>query len=232
MTGRSGEQATVDVEREDLLVRHIRLAQPEVCALVDEPTDDRGTQCRIRDEPGHAGHEVGSLLHQRRPFDHRGTLAISALHATALIGKTPGMSIELIPLCTATATLAEPFFLPNTPTGTRVIAEVQSFDVEGERIRASMKGSAAADWMVLGPTGIGTLDVRALLETDDGALVYTWYHGRLDLSRGAGASPVYSAPLYETGDERYAWLNAIQAVGKGTLSADAHTLVYEIAEVR
>jgi hypothetical protein len=36
--------------------------------------------------------------------------------------------------------------------------------------------------------------------------------------------------LYETGDERYAWLNRIQAVAKGTL--DGQTLTYEIAEVR
>ncbi len=33
------------------------------------------------------------------------------------------MSIELVPLCTATIRLAEPFFLPETPLGTRVIAE-------------------------------------------------------------------------------------------------------------
>ena len=65
---------------------------------------------------------------------------------------------------------------------------------------------------------VGTLDVRALLETDDGALIYTWYHGRLDLSQGPGTSPAYAAPLYETGDERYAWLNLIQAVAKGELT--------------
>jgi hypothetical protein len=41
---------------------------------------------------------------------------------------------------------------------------------------------------------------------------------------------VYAAPLFETGDERYAWLNRIQAVAKGTL--DGPTLTYEIAEMR
>ena len=79
-------------------------------------------------------------------------------------------------------------------------------------------GAAAADWMTVNAAMLGTLDVRALLETDDGALIYTWYHGRLDLSQGPGASPAYAAPLYETGDERYAWLNKIQAVAKGELS--------------
>ena len=47
---------------------------------------------------------------------------------------------------------------------------------------------------------------------------------------GGGQSPVYAAPLFETGDERYAWLNRVQAIAKGTL--DGPTLTYEIAEVR
>ena len=38
------------------------------------------------------------------------------------------------------------------------------------------------------------------------------------------------APKFETSDERYAWLNAVQAVGKGQLGRG--TVSYEIAEVR
>ena len=142
------------------------------------------------------------------------------------------MTIELIPLATATATLAAPFFVPGTPLGTRVIAEVTAFDIEGDRIRGHMKGNAGADWLTLSPTLLGTLDVRVLIETHDGALIFTSYRGRLDLSAGQGASPAYAAPLYDTGDERYTWINKIQAIAKGTLSADGTQLVYEICEVR
>ncbi len=142
------------------------------------------------------------------------------------------MTIELIPLCTATVTLTDPILIPDTPAGMRVIAEVESWDVKGERLNARLRGAAAADWMTVNAAMIGTIDARGLLETDDGALIYTWYHGRLDLSQGPGASPAYSAPLYETGDERYAWLNAVQAVAKGVLSPDGKQLVYEICEVR
>jgi hypothetical protein len=142
------------------------------------------------------------------------------------------MTIELIPLCTATVTLADPILIPDTPVGMRVIAEVESWTVEGERINAKLRGHAAADWMTVSAAMIGTIDARGLLETDDGALIYTWYHGRLDLSGGVGASPTYAAPLYETGDERYAWLNKVQAVAKGVLSPDGHQLAYEICEVR
>jgi len=68
------------------------------------------------------------------------------------------------------------------------------------------------------------------VETDDGALIYITYEGRADWSEGPGTKPIYMAPKFETSDERYTWLNAVQAVGKGQLGAG--TVSYEIAEVR
>ncbi len=131
---------------------------------------------------------------------------------------------------TATINLREPIMLPNTPSGTRLIIEVASATFEGDRIRGKQKGVAAADWLTVGPEGTGTLDVRATLETDDGPLIYSCYRGRLDVSQPVGSAPIYAAPLYETGDERYAWINKIQAVGKGT--TDGQLLEYEIYELR
>jgi hypothetical protein len=128
-----------------------------------------------------------------------------------------------------TATFSETFVLEGTPAGGRYIFEVGAVTVEGERVRATLKGRAAADWLVVGPDLTGTLDVRALLETDDGALVYAQYNGRVDLAAGASA-PVYATPRFETGDERYRWLNKIQAVGKGAY--DGSTLVYELYELK
>jgi hypothetical protein len=79
---------------------------------------------------------------------------------------------------------------------------------------------------------VATLDVRGLAETDDGALVYAHYAGRTDVSRGPGTAPLYAAPLFETGDDRYAWLNRIQAVAKGTVSPDASEIAFDVYEVR
>jgi Protein of unknown function (DUF3237) len=140
------------------------------------------------------------------------------------------VSIELVPLCTATITLADPMMLPNTPSGMRTIVEVAAAKLEGERLSATLKGAAAADWATIGPDMTCTLDVRSTFETHDGAVLFTYYRGRIDLSKPPGESPVYAAPLFETGDERYAWLNRIQAVAKGKL--DGQTLTYEIYEVR
>ena len=75
--------------------------------------------------------------------------------------------------------------------------------------------------------GYGTLDVKVTLETDDGAVIHATYSGRLLFD----TMTVYAAPLFQTGDERYAWLNRIQAVSKGSFQPDG-TLIYEMFELR
>ncbi len=137
------------------------------------------------------------------------------------------MTIELVPLGTMTFTLSEPMFMNDTPRGTRVIVEVSNGTLVGDRINARQRGTAAADWLTVDAQGLGTLDVRGVLETDDGALVYVTYSGRIDM--GAGTGPI-TAPLFDTGDERYRWLAKIQAVAKGVI--DGSTLTYEVYEVR
>ena len=138
------------------------------------------------------------------------------------------MTIELIPLGTADVGIS-PIMMPGGPLGTRVTVEITSVDFRGERLRAKLKGAAAADWAVVSPAGIGLMDVRLTLETDDGGLIYVSYNGRVDLSRGLEGATVYTAPRFETGDERYAWLNRIQAVAKGVVSDGV--LRYELYEV-
>ena len=56
------------------------------------------------------------------------------------------------------------------------------------------------------------LDVRMLLRTDDGADVLMTYRG---VSADGGLT-VHAAPMFETGDERYTWLNVVQAVAIGS----------------
>ncbi len=133
------------------------------------------------------------------------------------------MALELVPLCTATVSLAESIDV----SPSLVIIEVLAIDVDGERLRASMVGNASADWLQISPEGVGTLDVRATIETHDGALIHTTYAGRLHFE----SLTAYAAPLFHTGDDRYRWLNAVQAVAKGAFSAD-RTLVYEMYELR
>lgn len=134
------------------------------------------------------------------------------------------------PLCTLDATIGGMHLIGTGPAGARTIAEVSGGSVTGERLNGTVKGNAAADWMRTSKDGIASLDVRVVVETDDGALIYITYEGRADWSEGPGTKPIYMAPKFETSDERYTWLNAVQAVGKGQLGAG--TVSYEIAEVR
>ena len=137
-------------------------------------------------------------------------------------------AIELHHLCTVEAQLSRPVVLPDTPSGTRMVFEIKAAKVEGDRLSGTLTGNAGADWLTVAPDGTGTLDVRSLMTTDDGAVVFIQYLGRVDTSvRGA---PVYATPRFDTGDERYRWLNKIQAVGKGT--HDGSTLTYDWYEVR
>ncbi|HQY15254.1 MAG: DUF3237 domain-containing protein [Actinobacteria bacterium] len=133
------------------------------------------------------------------------------------------MTLELIPLCTATVSLAETINVSST----FLIGEVTGIRLEGERLHASMKGHAAADWLRVSPEGYGTLDVKVTVETDDGAVIHATYTGRLQFD----TMTVYATPLFHTGDERYAWLNRIQAVAKGTFTPEG-TLIYEMYELR
>jgi hypothetical protein len=82
---------------------------------------------------------------------------------------------------------------------------------------------------------VGVIDVRMTVRTDDGAIIHISYGGRLDLADRANGLNAYVAPTFETGDERYAWLNAVQAVGRGRLTmreGGATRIDYEIFQVR
>ena len=117
--------------------------------------------------------------------------------------------------------------LGDTPYGRRRIAAVTGGSFEGERLRGTVLGAPGGDWLLLRPDGVLMLDVRIVLKTDDGALIYMAYrglrHGAADvmerLARGEAvdASSYYFriTPTFETAAPAYAWLNRLLAVGIG-----------------
>jgi len=131
-------------------------------------------------------------------------------------------------LFSLTATLREkPAVLMNAPQGSRVIVPVTGGHFEGARLRGTVDNSGG-DWVTLRADGSVKLDVRALLHTDDGAEIFIRYEGvgvRID-----GTLRIVTAPLFETGDERYAWLNNVQAVARGISTGDKVT--YEVFAVQ
>jgi Protein of unknown function (DUF3237) len=115
--------------------------------------------------------------------------------------------------------------MPNGPHGTRVFAPVLSGTVTGPNIRATVL--PGADWVHVRSDGFAQLNVRLTLQSDDGCVIAMEYKGIL--SAGADRRPI-SAPLFEAGDARYAWLNNVQAVGIGTPGKDS--VSYEVYALR
>lgn len=104
------------------------------------------------------------------------------------------------------------------------------------------------DWMTIRRDGIGLMDVRATVETADGALLYASYQGYCDfgeegyqrfLSRQwPEAAPTRTAPRIRTSHPHYSWLNRLQCVGIGEVrmrelvySYDLYALQWPVASV-
>jgi hypothetical protein len=110
-----------------------------------------------------------------------------------------------------------PTFVSGAPGGTRIIAEVTGGTFDGPRLKGTVGPAPAGDWVTVRADGTMALDVRLILTTDDGATIFVSYTG---LMRNVdGVMQARGAPLFETGDERYAWLNGVLGVGIGTAGA-------------
>lgn len=142
---------------------------------------------------------------------------------------------------------AAPLAVGASPWRNRRVSDIAGGRFAGPRLSGAVRRSGA-DWSEGGRAadgGIATaLDVRSLWETDDGALIYVNYGGRLVVPAGAvedfrQADTVEAlepdayyfriCPLFETGAEHYAWLNEIVAVGMGRRTRSG--VVYRIFQV-
>jgi hypothetical protein len=117
--------------------------------------------------------------------------------------------------------------IDNGPQGTRTIVQVTGGRFEGPRLKATVQ-TPAGDWITNRADGTYRLDVRMTLKTDDGAVILVTYNG-IGQTTNAGAS-LRIAPLFETGDPRYAWLTRLQAVGVGERVGT--TVTYDIYAIK
>lgn len=149
--------------------------------------------------------------------------------------------IQTRPLFEIRLQVAQIVDVGDTPLGRRRIATVTGGAFEGERLRGTVVGAPAGDWLLQRNDGVTALDVRLLLRTDDGEPVYMAYRGlrhgpadvmaRLAAGEAVDPSSYYFriAPVFETAAKRYEWLNKIVAVGTGRREATGP--VYSVEEV-
>jgi Protein of unknown function (DUF3237) len=119
------------------------------------------------------------------------------------------------------------FVVPQGPAGTRLVAGVSSGRVSGPRLHGSLRPGISGDWVTIRQDGSWSLDVRSAITTDDGANVLYSYHGVATPVDG-GRMRIRGAPRFETGDDRYAWLNTVQAVAVGVADPRTRTALYDI----
>ena len=140
--------------------------------------------------------------------------------------KVPTATLK--PLAVMRVKLGESAPVGAGPNGNRLIINVVAADVTSDRLSATLAGVAAADWGTIGEGTLIALDVRLTLKTDDGEYIYVEYCGRGDLATGLLAT----APTFQTGSEKYKWLNEVQAVAAGNANLAAGDLVYQLYEVK
>lgn len=112
------------------------------------------------------------------------------------------------------------------PNGIRSLFPIDGGSFEGERLRGTVEPNGA-DWVHWRPDGAMAIDVRVMLKTDDGAAIAMTYTGvtsgaaepmnRFLTRQKYAFEEIYSrtTPRFETGDQRYSWLNTTIAVANG-----------------
>lgn len=132
-------------------------------------------------------------------------------------------SLPVEHLFTLTAHVSIAARIPDGPTGTRVIFDASSGTFAGRRLQGTLR-APGGDWATFRANGTAQLDVRLVLLTDDDATILMTYSG----IASEGVGQIRTAPLFQTADERYMWLNDLQAVATGGRGAEAGTVKYEV----
>ena len=150
-------------------------------------------------------------------------------------------TIATRPLFVLDAVLDRPQLMEETPYGMRKIVPVLGGTFSGERLNGVILPGGGHDWAMVRGDGALVLDVRLVLETDDGEHIMMTYRGIRTgapevLARIAAGEQVDPAeyyfriiPFFETGSEKYGWLNRIVCVGFGDrVKAGPRYTVHEV----
>jgi Protein of unknown function (DUF3237) len=116
-----------------------------------------------------------------------------------------------------------------SPRGERQYWEMTEGVLTGPNINARI-AMPGGDWFSLGPDGFGRPDVRVQLVTDDDGVILLHYTGLVHFTDAftaaaeAGASTAFEdqymrmVMTFDTGAERYAWLNHSIFLAEGRLA--------------
>jgi Protein of unknown function (DUF3237) len=149
---------------------------------------------------------------------------------------TPQWSWSTKFLATMTATVGRQN-VGDGPDGLRIDWLIEQGRFAGPDIDAVVL-PGAADFMRIRRDGVAIVDVRACLETQDGARIYVTYGGALDLGpdgylralhgQFATLPPLVVTPTFETNDARLRWLSRVRCFGVGRVDTSALTYTFDV----
>ena len=125
--------------------------------------------------------------------------------------------------------------LGDTPYGSRRIFRLNTGSFEGPKLKG-MVLPGGGGWSLMRRDDVLEFETRLTLETDDKAQIYmSWKglrHGPKEvidrLNRGESVDPgtyyFRGTPYFETGSEKYAWMNRICSIASGSRTASGRTL--------
>jgi hypothetical protein len=145
-------------------------------------------------------------------------------------------------ICSAKITLKNPAeMIGPTPEGLRVNVYITGGEIIGPRLKGRVL-PVGGDWLTIRSDGVGILDIRATIETPDGALIYLSYSGVADTGEAGYTRfiegnpptrvPLRGAPRFLTSHPDYLWLNRIQCATVGEIDLNNWVVGYDLYTFR
>ena len=135
------------------------------------------------------------------------------LVSPSIYGQNLELEYEL--LFEITALLDKPIEIGESAVGKRTIYPVTGGTFKGPELKGKVLPNGG-DWLLMVDSTTANIDVRILLETNEGDKIYTHYNGYIHYKTD-GSYYFRTTPVFETSSEKYSWLNHTIAVGVGEL---------------
>jgi hypothetical protein len=158
----------------------------------------------------------------------RASYWISMIVALLIASTATAQKLETEFLYKINLTLDAPVDIGNIPVGKRVIYPVSGGSFEGPKMKGKVR-AFGADWVLRLDSVTTKLDVKLLLETDDGQLISSSYTGIVH-NNPDGTTYWRISPVFETVSKKYNWLNYLLAVGVGSFSKGG--VSYEVFSIK
>lgn len=151
------------------------------------------------------------------------------LFATLLLANNAfSQKLESEFLYKITLSLDKPIDTGKSPFGTRIAYPIKGGTFEGPKMKGKVK-AVGEDWLLKVDDKTNKLNVRLVLETEDGQLIACSYPGIVHNSPD-GTTYWRITPTFETNSKQYDWLNYVLAVGKGSFQDGSVT--YEVFAIK